>query len=120
MTRRRRPIPTEEGTFPQLCAVSRALLTKQPTLRDASVEWKESIKDRVHHLGYRTPRNDQVYRAMDATERVFVARHAPSPSRKEHRAEPCPVVTHGPDLPRDPRQTWSSLSEIAAEFRLRR
>jgi hypothetical protein len=95
MPRARVPI-----SFRQLCLVATEQLEANPGLLNDS-DWKDVVKDRVHQLGFQTPRTEFVYRAMDATESAYLKRHPPprrrQPSRVEHPS-PHPAATRGPSL----------------------
>jgi len=56
--------------FRQLCAIAKDLLTKNPSLLQDPLEWKESIKDRATRLGYPSPTTADVRKVMDAVEYV--------------------------------------------------
>jgi hypothetical protein len=72
---RNRPRPP--CSFRQVYAITRTLLSRDPSLLRDTVEWKEQTKDAVSRLGYQTPTSAVVYRAMNALELVQTRRGAP-------------------------------------------
>ena len=65
---------TDPISFQQMCLLAKELLEATPTLMHDSVEWKESIKDRVTALHFPRPPSATVNRAMDAVEHAHRTR----------------------------------------------
>jgi hypothetical protein len=92
-------------SFRQLCLVAKELLeANRSWLTDSQIEWKEATKDRVHALGFLTPLNEEVYRALDATERAYLKRHPPKrkpPTRKPYDPTPDYITRTSPSPPNE-------------------
>jgi hypothetical protein len=77
-------------TYPQLCAISREILAKEPGMLDA--EWKARIKDRVLRLGFGYPPPELLSRAMNAVQAAYEKTHGRRPLTSL-RSEVPPIQT---------------------------
>jgi hypothetical protein len=77
-------------TYPQLCAISREILAKEPGMLDA--EWKARIKERVLRLGFGYPPPELLSRAMNAVQAAYEKTHGRRPVTSL-RSEVLPIQT---------------------------
>lgn len=118
-TRAREMASRPEASFQQLCAVARRVIVEGLATLDESVEWKESIKDRLSAQGYLTPLNDRLYRAMDAVERILRRRPAPQPRTMdpEQLAEHWRRTKAEQSAARTPSTGFTSLGDLVRTIR---